>query len=118
MPMYGSRQLTCQLPASLEARGCFVGERCPVQHPGIVDQRRQGAEPVDDLGHRGVPPIYRRDVKRNRHDAVVAERVHSYLQVVGQQIASSDPKSVLVQSLHDRRTLAARGAGHQRNAIR
>jgi hypothetical protein len=40
--------------------------------------------------------IRRRDVKRNRHDAVVAERVHRYAQVVGQQIASGDTESVLV----------------------
>ena len=39
------------------------------------------------------------------------------LEIVDQQIAGRDTESVLVQPLYDRRALAARGTGHQRDAI-
>ena len=60
-------------PAAFEARGGLVGERCAVQHTGIVDQCRQRTEPLDDLVHSRVPLLLGRDVELHRADGAVVE---------------------------------------------
>jgi hypothetical protein len=88
-----------------------------MQHPGVVDQGGQRTESVDHRRGSGLPLILGRHVEGNRDRRVATDGLDGGRQVVDQQIAGGDVESVLVQSLHYRRALSARGAGHQRDAI-
>ena len=79
-------------PAPLETCGSFVFERRPVQDPRVVDQRRQGTEPVDDLAGGGGPLVFGGDIEGHRGDTV--ESVDGRLQLVGAHIARGDQVAV------------------------
>jgi hypothetical protein len=81
-------------PASLEPCGSLVLERRPVQDTCVVDQCRQGTEPVDDFAHGGGPLVFGRDIEGHRGDTV--EAVDGRLQFVAAHIARGDQVAVLM----------------------
>ena len=111
IPRNGPRQLTRQLASKPVGVSSASDARCST--PALFTSVGQGAEPVDGQVDRDRPLLLRCDVERNSDTPPSADA----LQVVDQPITCGDPKPVLVQSLDDRRTLPARGAGHQGDTL-
>ena len=116
MPRNGPRQFTRQLRSNPAGVSC--AQRGAVQHTGIVDQRGQRTEPVDDCADGRHPPLGRRDVERYRDHPGVAECVDGGVEFVDEHVAGGHAETVCAQPRHDGRALSAGRAGDQRDTIR
>ena len=68
------RPKTVEPPTAFEAVRRLIVQRSPMQHPGVVDQRGQRAEPVDHVRHRCSHSSRRRHVELDGDGTVAQAR--------------------------------------------